>query len=972
MITEVNIDALRQFIQSSLTSPDLIDEDLFRDEAVSYNDLCYQLNEHLAETDRLLDLGRRDEAIDYSERNGNLLEAFDKLDLPEKQLWSELVSAFELPPPPALDEAAAEQLNDAYSSVGELTPLLKRHRLLALDRAPLKYRLHTLAELARRDPLNPIWQQGVEEFQKARLHEIPPELAVAMKQQDTQVIDELHQELTTIPWVIPVPAKLKTQVHTAKQACQRRDAISQIKQLADELEQARMADHQSDGIALADEIGGLLAGASLQSDDPVMQSVQQGLAWVHQLHEATERQQRDEQAIANFKRILNTAKTPAKLETAMQSIASMGSRFPGDLRHRGEKRLKAMQQTILLKRLMMIGGSVAVALVVMAGIAGFIFYQKREATLASLDDKFTALVADQRWQDAKAFYESQPESVQLRAAFTAGAIDVSAAIKEGRKQQEAFDKVVVKIEASNSIESKKELLDQLKELANTREQEMILVEQQSLFGREKLIQERSDSEKVSKQLVLIRGDYNRMQRENNPEEAAMATLQRRMNDLAAMAKYCDDRVRDESKELQQLIETLIQDKKSVLLRRKAWGNITASVGDVDSFSQALADYTKGKLANDQKEHWSKLPLMLKKMRDDQAWVAAYNDSAFQDPQSASPEAIEIWLKQINQLAESSARTSHFVQEKIERRTDTIRRKAKQAEAIKTLNAFAGSSLLKISYAYIDQDPNRNLKDEPPAVYYSPKPYDSGDPPHIVNYFVDYSLDERTKNFGQFKYAEMKGLQSGHSMFGTWLRQNISKFQGKNFAPMGVRLLDTLAAMPEDRTDPVFKLSLIRNFMKAMLPASESLQVGYQPILDRLEGSGFDWEANWFHPGQDDSKVEAARVQAGVLLNEITKWKDARERVKKTWKKNNRQTQSQIRWVGWWAPSKLGPLANLQSTGPDETLIVLRHSLDESDSSISVSPIEIGSGGGHSILSFSLKRTGGTTPAVYAVKKDFLP
>src|SRR6056297_2183879 len=290
MLTEIDIDALTQFIQSSLASPELIDEELLRDEAVAYNDLCFELNSHLAQTDRLIDAGRRDEAIEYSERHGNLLMLFERLDLSERELWCELVSAFDLPLPPDINVDAAEQLNEAYATVGDLTPLLRRHRLLALDRAPLKYRVETLAELARRDPLNPIWQDSAVPLHQARLSQIPTELSQAMSGGDATLIEDLHHELKATSWLVPIPAKLKTQIQTARQAAQRRVTIEEIEELGRQLQQAQQGQASATAIQIADQIGEKIAAANIQSDDPVLQPISSLLSWVAELRRQAEQQ----------------------------------------------------------------------------------------------------------------------------------------------------------------------------------------------------------------------------------------------------------------------------------------------------------------------------------------------------------------------------------------------------------------------------------------------------------------------------------------------------------------------------------------------------------------------------------------------------------------------------------------------------------------------------------------------------------
>jgi hypothetical protein len=295
--------------------------------------------------------------------------------------------------------------------------------------------------------------------------------------------------------------------------------------------------------------------------------------------------------------------------------------------------------------------------------------------------------------------------------------------------------------------------------------------------------------------------------------------------------------------------------------------------------------------------------------------------------------------------------------------------AKQPAAIETLNSFAKSDLLQTMYVYIDTDPDRNRDNEAAALYYSPKSYETGSPPHIVNYYADYTLTLREKNFGATRYEKMQALEAGHSVFGKWLRENVTSFQGEMFAPNAVKLLDQIAAMPSDRTDPIFQLSLMRSFLKALLPASEPLQAGFQPILDRLENSGVQWDRNWFTPGDTDPEVYATRKVASDLLTDIVQWQEAKRTVAEAWRAFYDTPAMPVRWVGWWSPSGDEAVAHLKSTETNEELFVIRHYLDAGGESSSTTPISIGRGGRFELMTFPLPTQAGITPAVYAIKKD---
>src|SRR5262245_8949089 len=124
--------------------------------ASAYAEACHEVAQRLGRCHRLLQQGLRSEAIQLAESEPNLLETTAVLDFPERAEWDGLVHRQDLTPAPPLPIESARLLNEAYAEEDPLQDLLRRHRRLALQRAPIRSRIGLLRQLAAQDPVNPI------------------------------------------------------------------------------------------------------------------------------------------------------------------------------------------------------------------------------------------------------------------------------------------------------------------------------------------------------------------------------------------------------------------------------------------------------------------------------------------------------------------------------------------------------------------------------------------------------------------------------------------------------------------------------------------------------------------------------------------------------------------------------------------------------------------------------------------------
>jgi hypothetical protein len=177
--------------------------------AQEYSDACQEVNRRLARCEEFLRQGLRSEAIHFAQAEPNLLDVLSILDFPERQEWDQVVAHYNLPPPPVFPMDTAAALNQAYAQVAPLDELLKKHRLLALARAPLGERLTVLRQIAQMDASNPMWNQDILAFEQVRVRQLRAEVEQLQRhggEPPLAQLETLYNELQSGPWRVPVPA----------------------------------------------------------------------------------------------------------------------------------------------------------------------------------------------------------------------------------------------------------------------------------------------------------------------------------------------------------------------------------------------------------------------------------------------------------------------------------------------------------------------------------------------------------------------------------------------------------------------------------------------------------------------------------------------------------------------------------------------------------------------------------------------
>ena len=237
--------------------------------ASAYADACAEAAQRLGRCHRLLQQGLRSEAIQLAESEPKLLDTLAILDFPERPEWDDVVQLRNLTAAPRIPLEPARLLNEAYADEDPLQELMRRHRRLALQRAPLKLRIAVLRQLAAQDPSSPVWAEDLRTFEQARMLEIQAEAAEAIRHHDAEAIQRLVSELEQSGWIEMPPKPLVLSLRKADSQIKRELARTALEDVAARLDEAIHARDPIRGRLARHEWSRLASAAALPHDDPI-------------------------------------------------------------------------------------------------------------------------------------------------------------------------------------------------------------------------------------------------------------------------------------------------------------------------------------------------------------------------------------------------------------------------------------------------------------------------------------------------------------------------------------------------------------------------------------------------------------------------------------------------------------------------------------------------------------------------------
>jgi hypothetical protein len=379
------VDEIRAFLQAS----DQSYKREYKEAAEDYAEACAEVNRRLAQCAQLLKQGLRAEAIHQADTDPNLLATLAELDFAERAGWLDLVGIYNLPSPPDFDVANAEQLNAAYVEHDPFKNLMKKHRRLALAKAPLRDRLAVLREFARRDPTNPIWSEDVKTYEAVRFKEMQGEAAEAARRSDAVAAEVIERELDGVMWSSPPPTELVRAVRRAAALARHETARRGLPEAEERVlvaftsqDPAQIRQARKTWLELADVV-------NLPPGDPARQRVEPAFRWLAEFERGVAARQAIDAATTELEEAIDDPTAPRQeLEELWDVLKQLNPDIARPLVHRYQIRLEGFDRTRKRRMRIITIAAAATAAVLVAGATAAYLYsagiRERSAAVASI------------------------------------------------------------------------------------------------------------------------------------------------------------------------------------------------------------------------------------------------------------------------------------------------------------------------------------------------------------------------------------------------------------------------------------------------------------------------------------------------------------------------------------------------------------------------------------------------------------
>jgi hypothetical protein len=359
-----NVDEIRYFLQSDQAGDGRVGQAVDQ-----YIKACQMVNERLRQCENCLRQRLYAEAVHLAEAEPRLLELYailevlENLDYEDRVRWDKYLSQSAMGRPPALMRQVALELNQAYMHVKPMEELLRRHRLLAWSKAPLKERLPVLRELAKLNPNNHLWADDVRALEQERLKELEKDANTAIQQGDSATVQQLIAEMDSSPWLTPPSPDLRNRLQQTAFTIHRSTLIPKLES---DLLQAWAAQDANRVRQLRDELSKVIGPP--EGPDPTWRRLQAALHWL-QADDAFN------EGLAKLQDLLEHGAPEPELYRWYDYLLEFNRPMPDWLDQHFENRVLEMRSTTFERKVLFLVIGTVLFLIVGIAVVALIFYK---------------------------------------------------------------------------------------------------------------------------------------------------------------------------------------------------------------------------------------------------------------------------------------------------------------------------------------------------------------------------------------------------------------------------------------------------------------------------------------------------------------------------------------------------------------------------------------------------------------------
>ncbi|MBY0526257.1 MAG: hypothetical protein K2R98_22885 [Gemmataceae bacterium] len=426
------VDELRSLLQSA---DQQLTDHLKNNLAPAYHAACQEANQRLRRCDEYLSKGLRSEAIHLAQADPVLLDLVATLDFPERSGYEQLCLMYGLPAPPQLQMDTATALNEAYADDQPIEELLRKHRLLALGRAPLGARLALLRRIAQLDAKNALWEEDVRTFERARFQQMFDNVDMLIQRNNLAALTAASNELSGSKWLVAPPVALANKIDGAVRRMGQAKSLSGLQALEAKLYEAMNAFDLNQAVALRKQWNGILGGASLAQTDPLAQRANVVFQWIDEQFRRKLDETNYQAAVANLQAAIDAGQPRDALEGLAHKVLNFNRGMPELLEQRYQSRLQDLSGNARRRRRLLI--VVPAACLLLAGaVTGWVLYRQSELEkTSSAVSKLNRMLEANELGEAKAYLQHLAET-DPKLIKQGEILEVQAKIQSREKEEE--------------------------------------------------------------------------------------------------------------------------------------------------------------------------------------------------------------------------------------------------------------------------------------------------------------------------------------------------------------------------------------------------------------------------------------------------------------------------------------------------------------------------------------------------------
>jgi hypothetical protein len=895
--TKIDYQRIVEDIQNAISSDALAPDGVLNELAADYRVACEEANQRLRECADLLRKGLRGEAIQRCEVDPNLLDLVAALDFPDRTAWCDWLRQSGHAAPPALSMEAAAELNAAYAAEQPLAALMKRHRLLALSRAPLRDRIAIVRQLAQADPATAIWGDDLRQYESQRHKQLQAEVDGAARAGDAGRLGVLEQELREPFWLEAPPPALMQRVAGFANRLRAEQARAEMLQLEPQLN-AAFSDFD---VELARRLRGrwkacqMLAG--LAEADPLNELVTPVLDWLDEQDQRDQANTEHARALAELEQGLDDERSHHDLDRLYHRLVSCDRGVPVVLERRWQERKAALTLGDSRRNKLFFVGITVAAVVAGGGIWFWIGNQLRETEVAEAAKSLHALLDEAKVTEAqeyldllgreKSWLHERPEMEELHARL-------GGMVKDESDRRAAFVSALSGAQSAGLDRPDQNLLGEARRLAaRSGEKAEVLKLERLIAVRQRELQDdinQSFSAKVDEirlRMEQLEADFpddlqQRLEATNRLErEAAGLVVSDTGGAEAALV--------NNAKALHTRLRALIDTGNHQIDQLHRMQEITAAVGNRAQFRHRLAEYIKRFPGSKRSADFQKVidgDVSLDEPLD--KWNKLTAEFSTLDPHSITPERAAARIAEANPLLNEwrNEPRAALIRERVAVLEPIARRGAGEARIeapLKELFRYPTMSGLKVVKTkagecyYIDDDPRSSAN----VV--------------TISYIKDFKLSKHLRTLKREELLDDAIVEAPQSVVGREVLKELHQLEDVHWEAAFCRMAS--AVHDHKDLDPILKVQLLLQVLSVAKTGSLVLDHAFAKYFDRLNDSGLDGTVNWLDPY--DKGAAKARETAAELLRRLPSIHSARDAAAKEYAHLRKPWPApHYRWVGW--------------------------------------------------------------------------